>query len=71
MTVGGSFGTGAFMSYSNDQLRKDNALGEYELSEDEEAITIIQAPSAPSAPSAPASPTVAKAGQTSASSGGE
>lgn len=68
MTVGGSFGTGAFMSYSNDQLRKDNALGEYELSEDEEAITIIQAPSAPSAP---ASPTVAKAGQTSASSGGE
>mgnify|MGYP007010947153 FL=1 len=65
MTVGGSFGTGAFMSYSNDQLRKDNALGEYELSEDEEAITIIQAPSAP------APPTVAKAGQTSASSGGE
>lgn len=42
MTVGGSFGTGAFMSYSNDQRGKDNALGEYELSEDEEAITIIQ-----------------------------
>ncbi|HOQ53648.1 MAG TPA: hypothetical protein PLF56_08550 [Micropruina sp.] len=48
MTVGGSFpGTGAFMSYTTDQLRKDNALGEYELSPEEEQITIIQAPSAP------------------------
>lgn len=35
------------MSYSTDQLRKDNALGEYKLSEEEEEIKIIQAPSAP------------------------
>ena len=35
------------MSYTTDQLRKDNALGEYELSPEEEQITIIQAPSAP------------------------
>lgn len=48
MTVGGSFpGTGAFMSYTTDQLRKDNALGEYGLSEEEEEIKVIQAPSAP------------------------
>lgn len=65
MTVGGSFGTGAYMSYTTDQLRKDNALGEYALSGEEEAITIIQAPAAPIAP------TVARQGQTSASSGGE
>lgn len=50
MTVGGSFpGTGAFMSYTTDQLRKDNALGNYELSPEEEQITIIQAPAAPPA----------------------
>ena len=66
MTVGGvSPGTGAFMSYTTDQLRKDNALGEYALSEEEEAIKIIQAPSSP------VPPTVAREGQTSASSGGE
>jgi hypothetical protein len=36
MTVGGvSPGTGAFMSYTADQLRKDNGLGNYELSPEE------------------------------------
>lgn len=64
MTVGG-FPTGAFMSYSTDQLRKDNALGEYELSPEEEEIAVIHAPSPPAAPF------VAKQPPVSASSGGE
>lgn len=50
MTVGGvSPGTGAFMSYTTDQLRKDNGLGNYELSPEEEEIKVIQAPSGPPA----------------------
>lgn len=66
MTVGGvSPGTGAFMSYTTDQLREENALGDYALSEEEEAITITQAPSSP------VPPAVSRQGQTSASSGGE
>lgn len=64
MTVGGSFpGTGAFMSYTTDQLRKDNALGNYALSPEEEEIKIIQAPSRPASSASKA--------QTSADSGGE
>lgn len=46
MTVGGgSFpGTGAFMSYTTDQLRKDNALGDYELSSEESEPKVLQVP---------------------------
>lgn len=67
MTIGGSFpGTGAYMSYTTDQLRKDNALAEYALSPEEEEITVIQAPVAPPVP-----PATSRRAPTSASSGGE
>ncbi|MCW3159619.1 hypothetical protein [Micropruina sonneratiae] len=47
MTVGGGFaGSGAFMAQSTDQLRKDNALGDFALSAEEEQIRVIQAPTA-------------------------
>jgi len=50
------------MTCSTEQLRKDNALGEYAPSEEEEAIKIVQAPSSP------VPPTVDRHGRTSATS---
>lgn len=45
MTIGGSFpGTGAYMSYTTDQLRKDNGLTDYQLSPEEEEIKVFHVP---------------------------